>query len=163
MRLLRLIKGYRVVELINIVLKNTSVNVPLFRISILSIILILLGHWANCILVLIAESELHAHSRYDGKSLLEYMTHHPYSVIKDPHSMTAWELYFNLLISSITFMDFGDIIPFTVSEEIFSLVHMFIGRIFISFLFAEVASYLSSQYSSYNNHINHRNRVLKWI
>lgn len=102
-------KGYRVIELINIVLKHTSVNVPLFRISILSIILVLLAHWGNCILVLISESELDAHSRYDGKTLLEYMSHHPYSVIKDAHSMTDWDLYFNLMISSISFMDFGDI------------------------------------------------------
>ena len=60
--------------------------------------------------------------------------------------MSQFELYFNLLVSTIAFMDFGDIIPYTIAEELFGLFDMLIGRLFISFIFAEVASYVSSHY-----------------
>ena len=58
---------------------------------------------------------------------------------------------------------YGDIIPFTLSEELLGLVQMIIGRIFISFLFAEVSSYVTSQYSFYNNHIQQKNKIDKWM
>ena len=77
--------------------------------------------------------------------------------------MSAYELYFNLLVLCVSFMDYGDIIPFTIPEELFSLIVMILGRLFISFIFAEVQSYVSSYYSSYNNHINQKNRVIKWM
>ena len=60
-------------------------------------------------------------------------------------------------------MDFGDIIPYTISEELFGLFDMLIGRLFISFIFAEVASYVSSHYQTYNYHMNQRNKVMKWL
>lgn len=143
-RILRLFKAYRVHELAHLLRKNTRINVPLYRIIMLALILAVLAHWANCILILISVIELDNHSRFDGKTLLDYMTHHPYSAIKDAHKMTDWDLYFNLLVTSVSFMDFGDIVPFTIAEEIFSLIHISIGRVFISFIFAEVASYVSS-------------------
>lgn len=58
---------------------------------------------------------------------------------------------------------YGDIIPFTVSEETISLIEMLIGRVFIAFLFAEMSNYVQYQYQAYNNHINERDVVLKWI
>ena len=58
---------------------------------------------------------------------------------------------------------YGDIIPFTIAEETISLVQMLLGRVFISFMFAEIASYVSSQYSAYNNHMKKRNQVMKWV
>lgn len=58
---------------------------------------------------------------------------------------------------------YGDIIPFTVSEETLSLIEMLIGRVFIAFLFAEMSNYVQYQYQAYNNHINERDVVLKWI
>jgi hypothetical protein len=37
---------------------------------------------------------------------------------------------------------YGDIIPFTISEETVSLIEMLIGRVFIAFLFAEMSNYV---------------------
>jgi hypothetical protein len=58
---------------------------------------------------------------------------------------------------------YGDIIPFTVAEESLTLCYMILGRVFIAFLFAEIASYVSSLYSNYNNHMVHKNKVMKWM
>lgn len=48
---------------------------------------------------------------------------------------------------------YGDIIPFALSEQLFTFGAMFIARIFLAFLYAEAASYLSSIHSSYSNYI----------
>jgi len=58
---------------------------------------------------------------------------------------------------------YGDIIPFTISEETVSLIEMLIGRVFIAFLFAEMSNYVQCKYQAYNNHIDERDVVLKWI
>ncbi len=88
-RLLRMLKIYRVIELIYLLLKHKSINIPIFRICLLSVILIVFSHWANCALCFIAEAELHAHSRFDGKNILEIMTHHPFTknVMKKPEKL----------------------------------------------------------------------------
>jgi hypothetical protein len=39
---------------------------------------------------------------------------------------------------------YGDIIPFTISEETVSIFEMIIGRMFIAFLFAEMSSYVQT-------------------
>lgn len=38
---------------------------------------------------------------------------------------------------------YGDIIPFTPPEQMFTFLAMFSARIFLAFVFAEAASYLS--------------------
>lgn len=58
---------------------------------------------------------------------------------------------------------YGDIIPFTISEELISIVEMIIGRMFIAFLFAEMSSYVQIQYQAYNDHITEKNTIIKWI
>jgi hypothetical protein len=66
-----------------------------------------------------------------------------------PSKQTVWELYANLFILACCFMGsivYGDIIPFTVSEELVSLIEMLIGRVFIAFLFAEMANYVQYQH-----------------
>ena len=40
---------------------------------------------------------------------------------------------------------------------------MILGRMFISFLFAEVSSIVSARYQTYNHHISIKNRVNKWM
>ena len=98
--------------------------------------------------------------------MLAYMCSRPYSVNRDPNKLTKWELYFNLLILCTSYMSslmYGDIIPYTVSEEVLGLIQMIVGRMFVSFVFAEVSSYISSHYSDYNNHIEIVNKVDKWM
>ncbi len=58
---------------------------------------------------------------------------------------------------------YGDIIPFTISEEIVSIIEMMIGRIFIAFLFAEMSSYVEIQYKAFNDHIAERDVIINWI
>lgn len=38
---------------------------------------------------------------------------------------------------------YGDIIPYTLTEQMFTFVAMFSARIYLAFVFAEAANYLS--------------------
>jgi hypothetical protein len=83
-----------------------------------------------------------------------------------PEEQSVWELYSNLFVLACCYMGsivYGDIIPFTISEEVTSLIEMLIGRVFIAFLFAEMSNYVQCQYQAYNNHIEERDIVIKWI
>jgi hypothetical protein len=57
-RLLRLLKIYRIGEILDLVNHYTSINVPLLRVSILACIMVLGGHLFNCILLLFARWEI---------------------------------------------------------------------------------------------------------
>jgi hypothetical protein len=47
---------------------------------------------------------------------------------------------------------YGDIIPYAMSEQLFDFIAMFTCRMFLAFLFAEAASYLSSVHKSASEH-----------
>ena len=146
-RLARLFKFYRLRELIKVVRSNTGVDEQLFRICLLFFTFLLVIHWSTCLTIFVCTRELGSHSRFDGKTLLGQMDTLPYNATPKTDKMSKWELYFNLLILCTCYMGsimYGDIIPFTLSEEVLGLLQMIIGRIFISFLFAEVSSYVTS-------------------
>lgn len=90
----------------------------------------------------------------------------PYNVFPPPETWSPWMFYCNIIPMSMCFMGsimYGDIIPFTISEETITTIAMILGRLFISFLYAEAAGYVSSQYSAYDNHMRQRNKSIKWI
>lgn len=41
---------------------------------------------------------------------------------------------------------YGDMIPYTIAEEIVCIINMFFAKLFIAFIFAEAANYLSEKY-----------------
>lgn len=57
---------------------------------------------------------------------------------------------------------YGDIIPFAMSEQLFDFVAMFTCRMFLAFLFAEAASYLSSVHKSASQHTKKLQRIETW-
>ena len=69
--------------------------------------------------------------------------------------MSKVELYIQFIyLSSCTMgaVMYGDIIPFAMSEQLFDFIAMFTCRMFLAFLFAEAASYLSSVHKSASEH-----------
>ena len=58
---------------------------------------------------------------------------------------------------------YGDIIPFALSEQLFTFIAMFTARIFLAFLFAESASCVSSLHATYSIHINKQRQVVSWM
>jgi len=80
--------------------------------------------------------------------------------------MSPLEQYLQFLYLSSGTMGavmYGDIIPFALSEQLFTFVAMFTARIFLAFLFAEAAGFLSSLHSSYSNHVLRLNKITKWM
>ena len=163
-RLHRFLKIYRLFETEGIFRKHTTVNVPLVRIILIFISSLLFAHWFNCILLLICRWEYNADRRYDGRTILGTM---PFStLLPPPDQMTIWELYANLYTISICFMAsimYGDIIPFTITEETVSIFFMLLGRIALSFMYAEVSQYVRRSHSAYDRHTKQHGLVFKWF
>ena len=80
--------------------------------------------------------------------------------------MSKLELYFNMLLFGVGFMCstiYGDIIQFTISEEIVTIIEMLVGRVFVALCFAEIASYVGQKYQAYTEHMRKSKLVLKWV
>lgn len=74
-----------------------------------------------------------------------------------PDKLSPIELYIPYLyLSSCTMgaVMYGDIIPFARSEQLIDFIDMFACRLFLAFLFAESASYLSRMHSAQTTHTN---------
>ena len=58
---------------------------------------------------------------------------------------------------------YGDVVPLTIAEETFTIFMMLFARIFASFLFAEVSSYVFSRHSAFNSHVRLQRRIDRWM
>ena len=58
---------------------------------------------------------------------------------------------------------YGDIIAFTLSEQAFTFVAMFSARIFLAFVFAEAASFLSQLHMNKSMHNQKLARIEQWM
>ena len=79
--------------------------------------------------------------------------------------MSKIELYIQFIyLSSCTMgaVMYGDSIPFALSEQLFDFIAMFTCRVFLAFLFAEAASYLSSVHKSASLHTNRLASISEW-
>lgn len=47
---------------------------------------------------------------------------------------------------------YGDVIPMAMSEQVFTFCAMIVARMYLAFLFAEAASYLSSLHIAKSSH-----------
>ena len=74
------------------------------------------------------------------------MLNRDFITLKPASEMAPIELYWQFLyLSSCTMgaVMYGDIIPNTLSEQLFTFLAMFSARIYLAFFFAEAANYLS--------------------
>jgi len=164
-RLLRLLKVYRVTEILALVQQYTSINVPVFRLTFLAGVMVVTAHWFNCILILFAKWELGKSTRFDGNSLLKYLVNSSATYLPPVENWSPWNYYFNLYLLSISFMGsimYGDIIPFTLSEETLSILYMIIGRVFVAFLFAEASSFVQNQQTGFDDLMRSESIAVKW-
>ena len=58
---------------------------------------------------------------------------------------------------------YGDIIPYTLAEQLFTFVAMFSARIYLAFVFAEAANFLSSIHVNKSMHKQRAERVEFWM
>lgn len=68
-RLLRILKSYRFIEMINIIKKHATINIPVFNIVLVFLIYIVVSHWFTCLLLLSCRWEYNMDRRYDGNTL----------------------------------------------------------------------------------------------
>lgn len=165
-RLLRLFKTYRSIELIKTIRAHSNIKVPLFTIGILFSLFILFAHFMASIYIFIGKREVGHTRRFDHKTMFDDVTNRDFVNLPPVTELPPFDLYVQFVYLSSGTMGavmYGDIIPFAFSEQLFTFVAMFTARIFLAFLFAEAASFLSSIHSSYSNHVLKLNRITKWM
>ena len=84
--------------------------------------------------------------RFDGQTMFGDMLNRNFITLKPAKEMAEIELYWQFLyLSSCTMgaVMYGDIIPYTLAEQLFTFLAMFSARIYLAFVFAEAANYLS--------------------
>ena len=69
-------------------------------------------------------------------------------------------LYFGSCILGATM--YGDVVPYTISEELVAFGEMFFGKLFIAFLFAEAANYLTEKYEAEVEYRGRLSRIKTW-
>ena len=80
--------------------------------------------------------------------------------------MSEIELYWQFLyLSSCTMgaVMYGDIVPYTLSEQLFTFVAMLTARIYLAFVFAEAANYLSQLHVNKSMHNQKTKRIQTWM
>jgi hypothetical protein len=144
-RILRMFKAYRIFETSGLIMRYAQINVLVYRIMILFFGQLIIAHYFNCILLYFGLWEYGESRRFDGKTLIAWLQQSSSVTLPPPEEQSVWELYSNLIVLAFCYVGsivYGDIIPFTISEETVSLIEMLIGRVFIAFLFAEMSNYV---------------------
>ena len=104
--------------------------------------------------------------RYDGQTLFGNTIDRDFLTLEPVTEMPIIEQYVHYVYLSACTMGavmYGDLIPLTISEQMFTFGAMFVARIFLAFLYAEAAAYLSSVHSAYSNHVRVRTTVIKYL
>jgi hypothetical protein len=165
-RIPRLFKAYRAIEFVKIIRAHSNIKIPLFTLSILFSLFILFAHYMATIYIFIGKQEYGQNRRFDHQTMFADVTNRDFVDLPEVITMEPFDLYVQFVYLSSGTMGavmYGDIIPFAFSEQVFTFFAMFTARIFLAFLFAEAASFLSSIHSSYSNHVLKLNRITKWM
>ena len=162
-KLFKFLKIMRIVETITIVKKHSNISSALIQFALMFVIYQILAHFMATSYIFIGRREAPYTNRFDGQTMFGDVTgrsfitpvkEHPdrdFKFLKPTGEMDKVELYIQFIyLSSCTMgaVMYGDIIPFAMSEQLFDFIAMFTCRIFLAFLFAEAAGYLSSIHKS---------------
>lgn len=177
LRILKFFKTKRTIEGIYILKKHSDIPISLITFVMFFVIYIILAHFMATAYIFIGIREVGKQSRFDGQSMFEDITSRnfitPEEGIVDKDfeyltpaiEMSKSELYVQFIyLSSCTMgaVMYGDIIPFAMSEQLFDFIAMFTCRLFLAFLFAEAASFLSSVHKSQSQHTKRLANIKEW-
>lgn len=177
LRILKFLKLKRVMETITIMKKHSSIPNSLITFTIFFILYVVLAHLMATSYIFIGKREVGKKNRFDGQTMFsdvtsrnfitpdEAISDKDFEYLKPTQEMTKLELYIQFIyLSSCTMgaVMYGDIIPYTMNEQMFDFIAMFTCRIFLAFLFAEAASFLSSIHKSASEHTKRVRRISRW-
>ncbi|CAI2367549.1 unnamed protein product [Moneuplotes crassus] len=163
-RILRILKLYKPFDYIKIWRKHSNVKIALFTLFLLSILFVIISHLMGCIYFYIGRHEDGGENRYDGQSLFKNTLDRDFLILQPVVEMSIFEQYVHFFYLSACTMGavmYGDMIPLTPLEQIFTFGAMFTARIYLAFLYAEAAAYLSSVNSAYSSRLKVKSTIGK--
>jgi len=165
-RVPRLFKCYRFKEIIEAMRVHSNVQIPLVTMWLLGFLFIIMSHYLACGYVFISRREIGMGRKYNKKTMYEDAIKRDFLDLPRFDTMSSWDEYSqNIYLASGTIgaVMYGDIIPYTMWEQLWTLLAMIICRLFLTLLFAEAAQYLSEIHSSYSAHVVKLNRITRWM
>lgn len=165
-RALRLIKMYKYADYIRTWRKHSNVKIALFTMFLMFILFIIISHLMGCAFFYVGRHEYGHSRRYDGQTMFANTLDRDFLNLQPVVEMSILEQYVHFVYLAACHMGavmYGDMIPLTISEQMVAFCVMFVARIYLAFLYAEAAAYLSSVHSAYSNHIRVRTTVIKYL
>ena len=130
------------------------------------VLFVSLVHINAWIYYFIGKNEYGKHHRFDGQTLFSDIVNRPFLDFKPVLGMSLKEKYWHFIFLATWTVGcsiFGDVIPFTPIEIIFTIFLTFFSRIFVAFIYAIVSDYISSIYLTYSNHIESNSLVINYL
>ena len=118
-RLFRLFKTARFIELMRLIKIQSDFSGPIFKFMQLFAVFALAAHMMACTYIFIGYREVGRNRRFDGQTLFSDMLNRDFITLKPAVEMGKMELYWQFYyLSSCTMgaVMYGDIIPYTFSE-----------------------------------------------
>lgn len=165
-RALRLVKLYKPLDYIRTWRRHSNVKIALFTLFLMFILFVIISHVMGCMLFYVGRHEVGQNRRYDGQTLFENTIERDFLTLKPVVEMSIIEQYVHFFYLSACTMGavmYGDMIPLTLTEQMVDFCAMFVARIYLAFLYAEAAAYLSSVHSAYSNHVRVRSTIIKYL
>jgi potassium voltage-gated channel Eag-related subfamily H member 8 len=125
-----------------------------------------LSHYLACGFIFIGRREMGMGRRFDGGSMYENAIQRDYLNLPPLSTMSPWDEYCNIIYLAAGTMGaviYGDILPLTTAERLFSILAMSLCRLFIALMYAQAAQYLSEIHSFYSTYVLKLNRITKWM
>ena len=145
--LLRLLKMFRLQELSQILKNQSNMNGSLGTLVQLGFYFFIASHFVTCAFCLIGAAEYMNKTRFNKMTLFGNFSGFKDYIQSPIEELTPFELYGQMWYFTadiIANVSYGDSVPFADGETSFSILAIFLGRIFIAFIAAESASYLAS-------------------
>ena len=120
----------------------------------------------TCIFYFIGKYEVKRHDRFDGQCLFRDLINRNFLSLSPVLEMSLLERYWHFMYLGAWTVGgaiYGDIIPFTASEQIFNQVTTLVSRIVVAFIYAQASGYISSLYLTYSNHIESKEMMIEYL
>ena len=165
-RLNRLIKMYKLLDYLKVWRKYYLGKRSFWYIIIMILVFIYLAHLNACIFYFIGKYEVKRHDRFDGQCLFRDLVNRNFLSLSPVLEMSLLERYWHFMYLGAWTVGgaiYGDIIPFTASEQIFNQVTTLVSRIVVAFIYAQASGYISSLYLTYSNHIESKEMMIEYL
>lgn len=168
-RLPRLLKIFRLNEMLEILKWNLDIRIEVFAIVQLFLLHGLLGVFFGCGHALIGGLYYNDHTaRFNGLTLYNHMETRPYlaGILDSVAALTPWQKYQQFISFGMELTGcspFGDIVPYAPWEQVWAVLQQTSVRILWALIAAQSTSFFAQRCEQKAKHDKRRNNIVSWM